>query len=143
MGILQYFRNRKTEAERQRAKAHHWNRVQKAADMAISEMVRQMAPDAKGAYVYAEDVQRVGRENFNLEIPIADAHAALHHRLTFRGYNPVRFAPVFNFDQRTPFPNEPNPCDGYDYRGANSWCRRCGWFLGDHPEYAELTEGEK
>ncbi|MFJ8628949.1 hypothetical protein ACIRD3_39715 [Kitasatospora sp. NPDC093550] len=52
---------------------------------------------------------------------------------------PAWLGPVPNFDHRTEVPNLPEPCDAYDYVGDNEWCRRCGWYLADHP--GEAYEG--
>lgn len=30
---------------------------------------------------------------------------------------------------------DPRPCPEYDFVGDHEWCRRCGWYYGDHPDY--------
>ncbi|MGY3340961.1 hypothetical protein ACVW0K_007154 [Streptomyces filamentosus] len=136
MGILRYFREKKAQAEREKAREHHWRLVNKSADMAISELVRDNIRSEHG-YLYAADVIRVGKEHFNYEIPTEDADAALHNRLVFRGYSPRRFQPNWDYHHGpTIRDREPEPCDGFDYLSQelpqHPHCRRCNWDMSSH-----------
>lgn len=145
MGILGYFREKKAEAEREAARAHHWKLVNKSADMAISELVRDNVSFEYG-YLYAADVIRVGRENFNYEITRIDADAALHNRLVFRGYNPRRFQPAWDFHEH-PKEKLPDPCNDFDYLSQSfpdhPECRVCGWDMTTHHARKAQTNDDR